>query len=105
MFSNFVTNTLGFTPTRIDPDVYYRKNIRPNGDAYYEYMLVYVDDVLAISLNPSEIMVEIGKHFTIKDNKYGEPTAYLGANIEKVQLEDNVTAWSMTSKQSNRDNI
>ena len=98
MFSNFVTNTLGFTPTRIDPDVYYRKSIRPDGDAYYEYMLVYVDDVLAISLNPTEIMVEIGKHFTIKDNKYGEPTAYLGANIEKVQLEDNVTAWSMTSK-------
>ena len=45
MFSNFVTNTLGFTPTRIDPDVYYRKGIRPNGDAYYEYMLVYVDDL------------------------------------------------------------
>jgi hypothetical protein len=55
MFSNFVTNTLGFTPTRIDPDVYYRKGIRPNGDAYYEYILVYVDDVLAISLNPTEI--------------------------------------------------
>jgi hypothetical protein len=53
MFSIFVTNTLGFTPTHINPDVYYRKSNRPNGDAYYEYMLVYVDDVLAISLNPT----------------------------------------------------
>jgi hypothetical protein len=43
-------------------------------------------------------MKEIGRQFTIKDDKYGEPTTYLGANIEKVQLEDNTYAWSMTSK-------
>ena len=43
-------------------------------------------------------MKEIGKHFTIKDDKYGEPTAYLGANIERFQLDDGSYALSMTIK-------
>jgi len=98
MFSHFIINTLGFLPTRIDPDVYYRKNCRPNGEAYYEYVLVYVDDVLAISHDPTTIMKGIGEHFTIKDDKYGEPTTYLGANIERIQLDDGSWAWSMTSE-------
>ena len=98
MFSHFIINTLGFQPTRIDPDVYYRKNCRPNGDAYYEYVLVYVDDVLAISHDPMTIMKRIGEHFTIKDDKYGPPTTYLGANFEQIQLDDGSWAWSMTSE-------
>ena len=59
MFSNFLTETLGFKPTRIDPDVYYRKNYRTDGTPYYKYLLVYIDDVLAISLDPKAIMEEI----------------------------------------------
>ena len=35
--------------------------------------------------------------FTIKDGKYGPPETYLGANIEKVQLDDGLNAWSMHS--------
>jgi hypothetical protein len=88
MFSSFVTETLGFSPTRIDPDVYYKKNYRSDGTAYYEYLLVYVDNVLAISLDPKAIMEDIKKYFTIKDDKYGPPDTYLGSNIEKVQLDD-----------------
>jgi hypothetical protein len=76
MFSSFVTRTLGFKPTRIDPDVYYKRNFRTDGTTYYEYLLVYVDDVLAISLDPKAIMEEIGKSFTTKDNKYGSPETY-----------------------------
>ena len=68
MFSSFVTETLGFKPTRIDPDVYYRRNYCKNGTPYYEYLLVYVDDVLAFSLDPKAIMEDIGKSFTIKDS-------------------------------------
>ena len=98
MFSSFVTETLGFSPTRIDPDVYYKKSSRSDGTEYYEYLLVYVDDVLAISLDPKAIMDTIGKYFTIKDNKYGQPETYLGANIEKVQLDDGSDAWSMHSQ-------
>ena len=47
MFSNFVKETLGFKPTTMDPDVYLRKSYKSeSGEAYYEYLLVYVDDIL-----------------------------------------------------------
>ena len=69
-----------------------------DGTPYYEYLLVYVDDVLAISIDPKAIMEDIGKSFTIKDSKYGPPETYLGANIEKVQLDDGLNAWSMHSR-------
>ena len=41
MFSSFVTGVLGFKPTCIDPDVYYRKNYWMDGSPYYEYLLVF----------------------------------------------------------------
>ena len=40
MFSTFVQEGLQFVPTRVDPDVYMRKNFKPDGQAYYEYLLV-----------------------------------------------------------------
>jgi len=43
-------------------------------------------------------MEEIGKSFMIKDGKYGPPDTYLGANIEKVQLDDGSYALRMHSK-------
>ncbi len=39
MFAEFIINGLGFTPTRIDPDVYNRTSCKPSGEAYYEYLL------------------------------------------------------------------
>jgi hypothetical protein len=44
----------------VDPDVYYRKNIKPNRDHYYEYLLMYVDNVLVISQAPAMVMKDIG---------------------------------------------
>ena len=40
---------MGFVGTVADPDVYRRANAKPDGFKYYEYILVYVDDVLIIS--------------------------------------------------------
>jgi hypothetical protein len=66
---------------------------------YYEYLLVYADDILALSHDSTGIMKDIGKEFQIKDNKYGPPTIYLGAGISKFQLMDGSTCWSTDSKQ------
>jgi hypothetical protein len=96
MFSNFICEELGFTPTRADPDVYIRKNFKPDGQAYYEYLLVYVDDVLVVSHDPEKIMKAIGKRFEIKNNEYGPPTIYLGAGISKITV-DEQECWSMES--------
>jgi hypothetical protein len=48
MFSEFIINVMDFKPTRADSDVYMRKNFQNGGNPYYEYLLVYVDDVLVV---------------------------------------------------------
>ena len=46
----------GFKSCLADPDVWMRKAIKPNGDHYWEYVLMYVDDALAISHDPKAIL-------------------------------------------------
>ena len=70
MFKDFIEAKLGFTPSRVDPDMYYRRNYHPSGKQYYELLLVYVDDTLAISHDPGEIIEKIGMRFEIKNDEY-----------------------------------
>ena len=60
--------------------MYIRINIREKGTLYYELLVFYVDDVLAVSHLPEIIMKSIGLAFDIKDNNYGPSTTYLGSN-------------------------
>ena len=98
MFKDFIESRLGFVPTVMDPDVYIRRNIDKDGRAYYEYLLVYVDDVLAISHDPDAIMKQIGARFEIKNGDVAPPTRYLGADISQFQLPNGKLAWSMSSQ-------
>ena len=76
MFKTFIETKLEFKPSRVDSDLYFRKNWKPTGEPYYELLLVYVDDVLAVSHDPEEIMKMIGKRFEIKNDEYGPPKTY-----------------------------
>ena len=58
-------------------------------------MLVYVDDISVVIHSPEIIMKYIGLAFDIKDNKYGPPIAYLGANVEQFQMSDRKYACSI----------
>ena len=73
MFKDHIVQHLGFTPSITDPDMYYRKAKRPDGSMYYELLLVYVDDVLAMSHSPRDIMAGIASHFEIKNDEISEP--------------------------------
>ena len=96
MFSTFIVESLSFKPTHADPDVYIWL-IFWDGQPYYEYLLVYVNDVLVVSHAPNEVMKGIGEQFEIKNGEYGPPTTYLGAGISQVQLSDGTMCWSMES--------
>ena len=87
--------TIGYVPTQADPDVWIKRATKPNGQEYYSYMLVYVDDVMHIHHDPSIDMKLLSKFYRLKDG-IGSPSRYLGANIDKVQLEDGRIVWSMT---------
>ena len=54
-----------------------------------------MDDFLAVSHLLESIMKDVGFVFDIKDNKYGPPTDYLGANVEPLQISDRKYSWSI----------
>jgi hypothetical protein len=73
--------SMDFKPTLADPDVWYRPACKANNMEYYEYILVYVDDILAISHAPRVIMETIKKQYRLKEEP-SAPKVYLGATIK-----------------------
>jgi len=73
--------SMDFKPTLADPDVWYRAACKPDGFEYYEYILVYVDDILTISHAPSAIMETIKKEYRLKEDP-APPKVYLGATSQ-----------------------
>jgi hypothetical protein len=60
---------LGFTASKVDPDVWMRPAKTMNGDEYYEYILTYVDDCLIVSQEPGRIInnLEQDVKYKLKD--------------------------------------
>ena len=77
---------MGFESCKADPDLWMKPAVKPNGDYYYEYVLCYVDDVLAISHDPQSIMDKLASKYTLKNGSVAAPTAYLGADIKQVDV-------------------
>ena len=91
---------LNFKSCLADPDVWMRPAIKSDGNTYYEYILLYVDEVLVVSENAESILRnELGRYFHHKEESIGPPTVYLGGRVRKVQLENGVWAWSFSSSQ------
>ena len=92
---------MNFFSSRGDPDVWMRPATKADGSKYYEYILLYVDDVLCQSEYPKKVMDEIASLYTLKDGTIKEPTEYLGAQVKKWKLEDSdepgKTRWAMSS--------
>lgn len=91
---------LGFTPCKADGEIWMRPATKPSGEKYWEYVLLYVDDALCISMNGERVLEdEIGKYFYIKEGSVGPPDIYLGNKVSQVTLENGVKAWSWSSSQ------
>ena len=89
----------GFTSSKGDPDFWMRAAVKPNKEKYYEYVLCYVDDILAISHDPQAIMDHLSDKYTLKDGSVQEPTTYLGADIGKYDFKDGTNKkWYMSSE-------
>ena len=80
-----------FAPSSSDAGIYYRKNILSNGGYYYKLLLVYVENVLAISHVPDLIMEMVGMRVEIKHDAWGPPTRYLVAGVSLLTLPDGKT--------------
>ena len=93
---------MGFVGCLADQDVYMRPNAKPCGTKYWEYVLVYVDDVLVVSHDPQLVMDDLGKRYTLKEGSVKEPDEYLGATIAKYLVKNtdgtstDRVCWSMS---------
>lgn len=94
---------MGYKSSLGDPDVWMRPMTRPtDGFKYYEYVLIYIDDILVVSHDPRAVMTRLEQTYTIKPESIGSPTAYLGAQIKRHTLPrtddpDNRDRWAMSS--------
>ena len=80
-------------------DVWMRPAKKSDGSNYYEYVLLYTDDVLCISENAEDILIDIGKYFELKPVSVGPPKIYLGGRVPKVKLDNGVEAWAFSAPQ------
>ena len=105
-----LSTKLGFQSSRGDPDVWYREARRVKDNSpYYEYVLIYTDDILVISDRAEEILrEEIGKgedSFELKPESIGKPSQYLGGKLSEVKMNNGQRAWSFSSGQYVRESV
>ena len=77
---------LGFVSTKADVDVYRRESVKGDMTAYYEYLVVYVDDIICVSEDPSKWMKILGTRYRLRD--VGVPIRFLGSDIKRKQYID-----------------
>ena len=64
---------LGFTSCYADPDVLIRPQTKHDGEEYYQYVLIYVDDILCFSHDPHSIMNSLVSLYRLKGDSVKEP--------------------------------
>ena len=88
---------IGFKSSPDDPGVWLRPSIKLYGEGYYEYILMYVYNILAILMNPTEIL----KSMEVKTVKYSigkiaPQEMYLGAKL-KQKIMNGHMCWTINS--------
>lgn len=71
---------MGFTPSRADQDLWWRKSDDYNG---YDYIATHVDDIICVARDPSKYMAEIETEFKLRDLT-DQPSYYLGNDLTKI---------------------
>lgn len=89
---------MGFSSCKADPEVWMRPRIKDDGSEYWQYVLLYTDDILCVMEHPEKFLrEEMGTRFTLKE--IGPPTQYLGNKVSNVTLENGTSCWSFSSSQ------
>ena len=103
--ARYLRDEMGFESSYGDPDVWYKAASKENGEEYYSYLLIYVDDVISVDIDPKKNIDLINDKFKIKKGSAGPPTVYLGANIQQLPSRSNSTCWGMSCEQYVKDAV
>ena len=80
-----------------DPNLYMRRGQDdPIRGDYYEFVLVYIDDLLCISGDPKSFMDKLGWVYNLKDS-VKPPERYLGTNVDTYINANGQEFWSLSS--------
>ena len=71
-----VLRNMGFTPSKAEPDIW----MRNMGD-HYEYIAVYVDDLMILSKKPQALIDELVKKYNFKLKGTGKISFHLGCDF------------------------
>ena len=89
---------LGYESCKADADLWYKPMTRPDDNVpYYAYVLLYVDDCMAISHDVATTLREIDTFFQMKPGSIGDPDIYLGGKLRKIRLPNGVLACANSS--------
>lgn len=88
---------MDFQSSLADPDVWLKASTLPSGEEYYEYILVYVDDLLVISHQGAEILNTLTNKYKYRLKDVGPPTRYLGAIIGRYDKNGHKT-WYLSAE-------
>jgi hypothetical protein len=92
------TKHLGWHPCCTDRDLWMKTETRPDDDAlYWDYILIYVDDILCMHHDPGSPLAKLDEYFKMKEGSIQVPTLYLGAKLKKTVMPNGVVAWGMSS--------
>ena len=95
-----------FKSCKSDPDIWFCSTINDDGTDFYQYILLYTDDILVIMKNPEDFMRhELNKKFVVKLNSIGPPTEYPGNKVSYVTLDNVQNAWIFSSSQYVQDAV
>ena len=67
-----------------------KRSTTENSTAHCKHMLVYVDDVLNLAKDAQEDTLKLNQVYQLNEG-FGPPDRYLGANVDKSQLADEIT--------------
>ena len=90
---------MNFHSSTGDPDVWMRPTISDSGEEFYEYMLVYVDDIMSISFDPQASIMQFTEHgFTLKGGQASVPENYVGTELAFKHLANHeVDCWTLNT--------
>jgi hypothetical protein len=88
---------LGFQSSLPDPNVWLRAAMKGDGEQFYECVLMYVDDILAISCDAEAILKGVQATYKLKNDKFEPPEFYLGAKLQEKTI-NGIMCWTITSQ-------
>ena len=103
-FFNTFQNKIGLKVSLID-DAWLKKGMQPGGSLVYTCMLVYIDEMLIVSYNPTKYMDQLKLSYYIKKDSIGPPDLMLVLvlNMSETELATVTTLqalMTMSKKQS-----